>query len=62
MIKIYEYGKVSEEELFKKESFSTSVETVVSEIVSAVKYKGDKAIRYYSEKFDKVQLEALEVS
>ncbi len=62
MIKIYEYGKVSEDELFKKESFSTSVETVVSEIVSAVKYKGDKAIRFYSEKFDKVQLVSLEVS
>jgi histidinol dehydrogenase len=62
MIKIYEYGQIPNEEIFKRNDMASSVEAVVSEIVSAVKYKGDKAIRFYSEKFDKVHLDSFEVS
>ncbi len=62
MIKIYEYGQVSNDELFQRGIPKGSVEGVVSEIIADVRSRGDDALRDYSEKFDKVKLDALEVS
>ena len=62
MIKIYNYGQVSNEEIFARENISANVEGVVSGIISNVVEKGDKALFEYAAQFDKVQLDTLEVS
>ena len=62
MIKIYNYGQVSNEEIFARENISANVEGVVSGIISNVVEKGDKALFEYAAQFDKVQLNTLEVS
>lgn len=62
MIKIYNYGEVSNEEIFKRENIAGNVEDIVSEIIENVKVNGDKALFEYSLKFDKAELKSLEVS
>ena len=62
MIKIYNYGEVSNEEIFARETSNTSVEDVVSAIIENVKANGDKALFEYSLKFDKADLKSFEVS
>ena len=62
MIKIYNYGQVSNEEIFARENISANVEGVVSQIIATVVQQGDKALYDYAAKFDKVNLTALEVS
>ena len=62
MIKIYEYGQISNDELFERGLAASSVEDVVSEIIKNVRERGDEALREYSLKFDKVELSSLEVS
>ena len=62
MIKIYKYGEVDSSEIFARVSPTQSVEGVVSEIIDNVKNNGDKALKEYALKFDKVALEGLEVS
>ena len=62
MIKIYNYGEVSNEEIFKRENIAGNVEDIVSEIIENVKANGDKALFEYSLKFDKAELKSLEVS
>ena len=62
MIKIYQYGEVSAEEIFARENLSANVEDIVAGILAEVKANGDKALLDYTEKFDKVRLPALEVS
>ena len=62
MIKIYQYGQVSDEEIFARDNIAANVETVVAEIIANVIAKGDAALYEYAEKFDKVQLSSLEVS
>ena len=62
MIKIYKYGEVANSEIFARENISSNVEGVVSEIIANVIKKGDSALYEYSEKFDKVRLDSLEVS
>lgn len=41
---------------------TTALETSVGNILAAVKQEGDAAVRRYAQQFDKVQLEALEVT
>lgn len=41
---------------------TASVEALVAEIIAAVKARGDEAVRFYSEKFDKAALERFEVT
>ena len=62
MIKIYNYGQVSNQEIFARENISANVEGVVTEIIANVVQQGDKALFEYAAKFDKVSLNSLEVS
>ncbi|MBE6645034.1 MAG: histidinol dehydrogenase [Ruminococcaceae bacterium] len=62
MIKIYKYGEVSSDEIFARDNIASGVEGVVSEIIAEVIKSGDKALYAYSEKFDKVSLDSLEVT
>ena len=62
MIKIFNYGQVADEEVFARENISANVEGVVAQIIANVIQKGDAALREYAEKFDRVQLDALEVT
>jgi len=62
MIKIYNYGEVSNEEIFARDNIATNVEGIVSDIISNVINRGDEAIFEYALKFDKADLKCLEVS
>ena len=62
MIKIYNYGQVADEEVFARDNIAPDVEGVVAQIIANVIKNGDDALREYAAKFDKVQLDSLEVS
>ena len=62
MIKIYNYGQVADEEIFARDNIDANVEGVVSQIIAEVIRRGDAALLEYAAKFDKVQLNALEVT
>ena len=62
MIKIYNYGQVSDAEIFARENIAANVEDVVAQIIANVIANGDKALFDYAAKFDKVQLSSLEVT
>ncbi len=61
MIKIYNYSEENKE-IFKKPVDSQSVADTVSEIIANVKANGDKALKEYSLKFDKTEIEDFRVS
>ena len=62
MIKIYKYGEVPNSEVFARSEAKVDVEAIVAGIIENVKKNGDAALKEYSEKFDKVALDAIEVS
>lgn len=62
MIKILEYGAVTNDEIFARGTAEKDVSGVVSEIILDVKTRGDKALFELTEKFDKASLSSLEVS
>ena len=62
MIKIYNYGEVSNDEIFARPDMKTGVEDVVADIISNVRARGDAALFEYCRKFDKAELTTLEVS
>ena len=62
MIKILKYGEVKNEEIFSRCEGLSKVDTIVADIIDNVKKNGDRALIQYEEKFDKVQLESLQVS
>lgn len=62
MIKIYKYGEVSNNEIFKRCEALNDVSDIVKEIIENVIENKDKALIEYSEKFDKVKLTNIEVS
>lgn len=62
MIKIYNYGEVSNDEIFARDNIATNVEGIVSDIISNVINRGDEAIFEYALKFDKADLKTLEVT
>ncbi len=62
MIKIYNYGQVSNEEIFARAVPEVNVEQVVSDILADVKQNGDRALLSYCEKFDHAKLTTLQVS
>lgn len=62
MIKIYNYGEVSNAEIFTRGNIATNVEGIVSEIIANVINLGDEAILEYAKKFDKADLNSLEVT
>ena len=62
MIRIMEYGQISNAEIFARSESKTDIESIVADIIANVRQKGDKALLEYTEKFDMVALESLEVS
>ncbi len=62
MIKIYNYTEADSSEIFRKPVDAQSVADTVSEIIANVKENGDKALKEYSLKFDKTELEDFRVS
>ncbi len=62
MIRILESDKVAEKEIFSRCETVSSVEDIVSEIISNIQTNGDKALFEYGKKFDKTNLETLSVS
>ena len=64
MMKIYEFGAVSPEEVFDRDrgNQKLNIRDTVTEILNEVRLKGDAALYAYSEKFDKVSLSSLEVT
>ncbi|MCD7889036.1 MAG: histidinol dehydrogenase [Oscillospiraceae bacterium] len=61
MMKIYNYSEASDE-IFKKPVDAQSVADTVSEIIANVKENGDKALKEYSLKFDKTEIEDFRIS
>jgi len=62
MIKIYNYGELSYDEIFAREEEKFSVEEVVADIIADVRKNGDKAVFEYCRKFDKAELSTLLVT
>ena len=62
MIKIFNYGEVSNEEIFARENIASNVEGIVTGIIADVRARGDAALFEYTARFDKAQLKSLEVS
>lgn len=62
MIKIYEAGKVSDDEIFARTDSNSNVEEIVADIIENVRKNGDKALREYSLKFDHAELDSIAVS
>lgn len=62
MIKILDYDKVCNDEIFSRQVDSDNVEQIVSDIIENVKVNGDKALFEYAKKFDKADLTSLLVS
>ncbi len=62
MIKIYKYGEVPNSEIFARDNIASNVESVVTAIIADVAENGDAALRAYAKKFDKADLDSLEVS
>ena len=62
MIRILNCGEVKNEEIFAGSNPETDVSDIVSDIIDDVRRNGDSALFKYSEKFDKVKLDSLEVT
>lgn len=62
MIKILKYGQTENDKIFSRVEPKVDVSKIVSEIIENVRQNGDKALKEYSEKFDKCKLDALLVS
>ena len=62
MIKIMKFGSVPEKEIFSRSAPETDVAGTVKDIIADVRKNGDKALLYYTEKFDKAKLSSLAVT
>lgn len=62
MIKIFKYGEVQNSEIFARVVPEFDVTAIVTDIIENVKANGDKALFEYCQKFDKANLDSLEVS
>ena len=61
MIRIYEYGTVSDKDIFARTSSSQDVSGIVAPIIADVRARGDRALRDYTRKFDGVEITGVEV-
>ena len=61
MIRIYEYGTVSDKDIFARTSSSQDVSGIVAPIIADVRARGDQALREYTRKFDGVEITGVEV-
>lgn len=62
MIRTYKYGEITKEEIFSRVEAKVNVEQIVADIIATVREKGDEALKLYSQKFDGVVLDAIEVT
>lgn len=62
MLEIFEMGKISDAEIFKRSTEVQDVAAAVTLIIEKVRKEGDAALREFSEKFDKVKLDSFRVS
>lgn len=62
MIQIMKYGQVPNSEIFARVTPAMDVAGIVSNIIANVRENGDKAVLEYNKKFDKAELETLQVS
>lgn len=62
MIKIFDTENISVSEILKREQTSTGVENIVSDVIANVRKNGDTALKEYTKKFDKADLDSLEVT
>ena len=61
MIRIYEYGTVSDNDIFARTSSSQDVSGIVAPIIADVRTRSDRALRDYTRKFDGVEITDVEV-
>ena len=61
MIKVMEYGVVSEDRIFSRSTSSRDVSDVVSAILADVRERKDEALREYTLKFDGAEIDSIEV-
>ena len=62
MIKILKYGEVESKDIFARQIPTANVSSTVSDIINEVRKRGDGALLDFTEAFDGVRLESLEVS
>ena len=62
MMRIYEYGQVSNDEIFARVEPEVDVTAVVRDIITDVRSRGDEALFDYCRRFDRAELTALEVT
>ena len=62
MIKIMEYGKLPNAQIFDRVIPQNNVTDIVADIIRTVRAEGDKALLSYTKKFDGAQLQSLAVT
>ncbi len=62
MIKIYNWGEVSSDEIFARDNIASNVESIVSDIIADVRKRKDTALYEYTKKFDRAELSSFEVT
>ena len=62
MIRIYQYGEVSNQEIFARTEPTVNVTEIVTGIIQDVRARGDAALLEYTKKFDKAELSSLQVT
>ena len=62
MIRIMKYGEVPNSEIFDRSMPTANAAETVAEILRNVREKGDEALLYYTEKFDRAKLTSLTVT
>ena len=62
MIRIYQYGEVSNQEIFARVEPTVNVTEIVTGIIQDVRARGDEALLEYTRKFDKAELANLQVT
>ncbi len=62
MIRIYKYGEVPNSEILARRDTAYNVQDTVAAILADVVARGDEALLDYTERFDGVRLESLEVT
>lgn len=62
MIRIYKYGEVANADIFARTEPAVNVADIVADIIYDVRKRGDAALLEYTKKFDKAELDALQVT
>ncbi len=62
MIQILTYGEVENAAIFSRVVPQVDVSAIVAEIIATVRERGDAALRDYTARFDKAQLDSLQVT